>query len=256
MEFKKLVDQLNIACEEYFRTPQESGFPVQDELYQENYCELESQAIRCKHGFLHGGKTVKIREKIIKKTIEEVFELKLTRYELKEFGTEVDKNEKYENLFIDDTTLFYFEEPENRPDKRRHWTVGLCNCKNWQKCRRGEKCREFKISWRKFLNIKHRRQAASKLWKAFELAPDIHEKKHILGDAEDCMDDDLFLEQLGYMWFNSWWKSIHTSNEVLSAGSDELSDELSAGSDELRDWLSDAPSDAPKRLLPNSLLWC
>eukprot|EP00917_Polyrhabdina_sp_WS-2016_P017814 GHVP01038542.1.p1 GENE.GHVP01038542.1~~GHVP01038542.1.p1 ORF type:complete len:199 (+),score=26.02 GHVP01038542.1:210-806(+) len=144
MEFKTITDQLNSAFEDYLGAPQANKFPVQDELHQGNYCEPGFKTIRCHdgkvfkkgsseawsevNGFFTYDSQLRGAENCITSAIREVFRSR-GNYYLFEFG-EV-KAESFEDIIIDESTLFYLEKPKDHSG-RRFWTVGLCNCPKWK----------------------------------------------------------------------------------------------------------------------------
>eukprot|EP00917_Polyrhabdina_sp_WS-2016_P017813 GHVP01038541.1.p1 GENE.GHVP01038541.1~~GHVP01038541.1.p1 ORF type:complete len:319 (+),score=39.31 GHVP01038541.1:210-1166(+) len=223
MEFKTITDQLNSAFEDYLGAPQANKFPVQDELHQGNYCEPGFKTIRCHdgkvfkkgsseawsevNGFFTYDSQLRGAENCITSAIREVFRSR-GNYYLFEFG-EV-KAESFEDIIIDESTLFYLEKPKDQSG-RRFWTVGLCNCNKWKNiekipsyidpevapCKNFERdltrfkkqCRKFRISWiAKEKNTKSAEAAKSGklpntietrsahyLWYAFEHSPNIRE---------------------------------------------------------------------------------
>eukprot|EP00917_Polyrhabdina_sp_WS-2016_P013871 GHVP01030288.1.p1 GENE.GHVP01030288.1~~GHVP01030288.1.p1 ORF type:complete len:323 (-),score=59.25 GHVP01030288.1:1604-2572(-) len=209
MEIQNLVTQLNSACEDYLGAPQANGFPAEDELHLGNCCEPGFHAIRQNGRVYEEGEQnsasniskmlcsatisakvgVENREICIRETIKNVFD-KDQRYELNEFGETKTHAKSFEDVVIDDSTLFdFFEKPKDQ-DRRRSWTFILCNCNdwkskrpssgtslcnNWQGKSAGSKktCRKFEISWKSDLNLKNAKNAAGILWYAFEVAPDV-----------------------------------------------------------------------------------
>eukprot|EP00917_Polyrhabdina_sp_WS-2016_P024247 GHVP01052557.1.p1 GENE.GHVP01052557.1~~GHVP01052557.1.p1 ORF type:complete len:178 (-),score=16.29 GHVP01052557.1:164-697(-) len=162
MEIKNLVDQLNSACDEYFNIPQTNGFPIQDELIQENCLEPEFLVLRRQDGaycYSHFENREKDNCQVIRRT--DCIKKRLVEVCKDKNRFKVTAYKNPENLEYTDRTIFYFQEPEN--EEGRRWTIRICNCydsdlaknKDDSKdglCAEGEQdCAKFQITWKKNL---------------------------------------------------------------------------------------------------------
>eukprot|EP00917_Polyrhabdina_sp_WS-2016_P003174 GHVP01006999.1.p1 GENE.GHVP01006999.1~~GHVP01006999.1.p1 ORF type:complete len:323 (-),score=58.56 GHVP01006999.1:859-1827(-) len=249
MEFKTLTDQLNSACEEYFGSPQASGFPVRDELNQEPVF----QGFRTYNGTYYdaGQKKIDIitsRETLIMEKIREVFKNESKNYELK-LLTPIPKSAE-DLVYKHITTNFYFDKLEIR-GKQRYWKVMLCNCRNWnirddaalkvQSCLEVQKgneektknCLSFEVTWSKKLSEEEAKEIAISLWYAFDIAPQKNYNKYLLFDKGMSSDQGKNAKaEVQKTNFDPWWEQISQLYKATDKQSEESKEELEEESKE------------------------